>query len=335
MTPKRLILRIIIGAVLFLLIIALIYWAGRSIELSSSANIPVRGDLAGRFQEPKIVDFKGTLYQYRQDLLTILVMGIDQTTQSSSLASGFRNGGQADFLILLVFDKKEKTITPIHIDRDTMTEITVLGVLGNEAGTRNAQICLSHGFGDGKEQSCLFTVDAVRKLMYGVDIDFFIALNLDAIPVLNDSLGGVPVTLKDDFTVLDPAMQKGVALALKGKQAEYYIRNRMGIGIGTNEARMERQREYLAGAGKKLDEKLSEDGGFLENLFNSVNDYILTDMKRGRMINEFYGSKDFEKKEIIPLLGNHIIGEDGFMEFHADESFLEQLVLKVFYLPQK
>ena len=74
--------------------------------------------------------------------------------------------------MLLVIDANEKTITSIQIDRDTMAEITILGVLGNEVGTRKAQICLSHGFGDGKDQSCKLTQDAVSKLLLGAEIVF-------------------------------------------------------------------------------------------------------------------------------------------------------------------
>ena len=57
-----------------------------------------------------------------------------------------------------------------------MTEITILGVLGEEAGTVKTQLCLSHGFGDGGAQSCEFTVDAVSNLLLGTQIDFYICL---------------------------------------------------------------------------------------------------------------------------------------------------------------
>ena len=83
-----------------------------------------------------------------------------------------------------------------------MAEIPILGALGNETGTRVTQICLSHGIGDGKEQSCLLTQKAVSWLMLGINIDFYISMEMDGISALNDALGGVTVTLTDDFSVV-------------------------------------------------------------------------------------------------------------------------------------
>ena len=127
----------------------------------------VRGDLSNRFEEPPTLEKDGQTYQYRRGLETILFMGIDTRLQYDDVRAGFRSGGQSDFLLLLVIDKENETITPIHINRDVMTEITVLGVLGERAGTVETQLCLSHGFGDGKEQSCEYTCDAVREPLPG------------------------------------------------------------------------------------------------------------------------------------------------------------------------
>lgn len=334
-SAPQLVLRIILGVMAVAVLAAVLYTIGRKIEVGPAGYQEVRGELTGRFEPARTVEYQGASYQYRSGLLTVLVMGVDRAGDSEAAPTGFRNGGQADFLLLLVFDAKAKTITPIHIDRDTMAEITVLGVLGNVAGTRRAQICLSHGFGDGGEQSSLYTADAVSKLLYGVDIDFYISLNLDAISILNDALGGVPVTLKDDFTSLDPSMTKGSTLTLRGQQAEYYVRSRMAIGVGTNEARMVRQREYMAGAGRLLSQKMREDGGFLGELLDALGKNLQSNMPRGRMINEFYGSRDFENRDTITPPGQHKVGEDGFMEYHMEEPALEKLVIQLFFTPRE
>lgn len=298
-----------------------------------SSEEPVRGDLTGRFEEPRTIEYDGKQYQYRKGLTTILFMGVDHASEGEESGQGYRKGGQADFLMLVILDEENKRLTPIQIDRDTMTEITVLGILGNVAGTRRAQICLSHGFGDGGDQSCEFTVDAVEKLFLGIDIDFYISMDMDGISVLNDMLGGIEVTLEDDFSALDPAMTKGTTLTLQGEQAEYYLRSRMNVGIGTNEARMERQNLYIDQAQQVLDAKIQEDVNFVGELYDELEPYLNTNMKRGRMINEAWASRDYERQSVISLQGEHSLGEDGFMEFHPDERALEQLVLERFYEP--
>lgn len=328
---KRLVLFCVFGAIVMVAISIIIYIVGRTLELSTPTKDEPRGSLAGRFSEPHVVSYNQKNYRYRSDLTTILFMGVDRTAEQIPSAIDFRNGGQADFLVLLVIDSQKEVVTTIQIDRDTMAEITILGVLGNPSGTRNAQICLSHGFGNGREQSSLFTVDAVSKLLFGVDIDFYIAMNLDGIVALNDVLDGITVTLEDDFTALDPTMQKGETLTLRGKQAEYYVRHRMGIGEGTNASRMARQREYLGKAGGIIGEKIKDNANFIGRLFDALKENLITDMSRGRMINEAYASRDYLRGEMISPQGEHTIGESGFVEFYADDRALEELVLEVFF----
>ena len=329
---KALILRLAFLVCVILLLLIAIWYIGSRIERGTNAQ-ENRGDIAERFVDEEIVEYSDARYSRRKRQTSILFMGIDQRDDQVLSGVGYRNGGQADFLLLLVVDDDEKRVTPIQIDRDTMTAITVLGVLGNPSGTRNAQICLSHGFGDGGAQSCEFTADAVSKLLLGVDIDFYVAMNMDGISVLNDFLGCVTVTLEDDFSALDPEMTEGTTLTLMGDQAEYYVRNRMGIGIGTNEARMARQRSYMATAGELFDAKIRENANYVGDLYDELEPYLITDMKRGRMINVAANCKQYDRVETISLDGTHEVGKDGFMEFHADEAALEALVMDLFYKP--
>ena len=291
----------------------------------------VRGDLTGRFEEPKTLEKDGETYQYRRGLTTILLMGIATRLGYDDERVGYRNGGQADFLRLLVIDPTADTLTQIGIDRDTMTPITILGVLGDRSGVRTAQVSLSHGFGDGGAQSCEFTVDAVSNLLLGTQIDFYIALDLDGISVLNDLVGGVEVTLEDDFSALDPTMTKGTTLTLHGDQAEYYVRSRMNIGIGTNEARMARQESYIAALSALTDERVHGNKDFVGELYDALEPYLTTNMTRGRLINEAWAARDHARGETVSLAGTHQVGSDGFMQFYIDETALEQTVLSQFY----
>ena len=205
------------AAVGFAVALVLLYQAGRWLE-TRNANPEARGDLSQRPVQGETIEVDGVAYRQRTGLTTVLLMGIDRDADVEP--SGSRNGGQADFLRLLVIDANSETVTQVAIDRDTMTPITTLGVLGNRSGVRTAQVSLSHGFGDGGAQSCELTVEAVSNLLLGTEIDFYAAMNLDGISVLNDAVDGVTVTLEDDFSALDPAMTAGTTLTLRGDQAE-------------------------------------------------------------------------------------------------------------------
>ncbi|MCL2811151.1 MAG: LCP family protein [Clostridia bacterium] len=325
---------VLVAGLVFLLIVSIVvgvYVVGRRVELNVGGDGIERGDLTGRFAEPRIVAYNGQNYRYRSDLTTILFIGVDRTTEEYENVTGFRDGGMADFLLLQVIDPKKESITAIQLDRDTMTEITILGVLGNPAGTRTYQLCIAHGFGDGGELSSQLTADAVSKHLHGVDIDFYVTMRMSGITVLNDTLGGVTVTLQDDFTALDPDMRAGETLTLRGMQARYYVQNRLEIGEGTNVSRMVRQKEFMWQAGVLLNEKLRENVNFVGTLLDALSDDLLTNMSRGRMINEANGARNYCRAETITPRGEHTVGDDGYIQFHADARALEELVLEIFF----
>lgn len=319
------------GALLFAaaLSLGLLYQGGRWLE-QRTKKPETRGDHTARYAYDTLLEYNGITYRQRKDLTTILLMGIDQTAQDTE-NSGYRNGGQADFLRLLVLDSTQHSIAQIQIDRDTMTPITVLGVLGNKSGVRTAQISLAHGFGDGKKQSCELTVEAVSNLLFGIPIDFYIGINLDGIATLNDIAGGVAVTLEDDFSALDSAMPKGAILRLNGEQAEIFVRSRSNVGSGTNEARMTRQEQYLSQLAGLLFEQINADKEFAGKLYDALSPFMITDLSRGRMINEVWAARNYERLAVLKPDGSHSIGSDGFMQFHVDEAALEQSIIDLFY----
>ena len=139
------------------------------------------------------------------------------------------------------------------------------------------------------------------------------------------------VTLEDDFSALDPTMTKGTTLTLHGDQAEYYVRSRMNIGIGTNEARMARQETYIAALSALIDERVHGNKDFVGELYDALEPYLTTNMTRGRLINEAWAARDYARGETVSLAGTHQVGSDGFMQFYIDETALEQTVLSQFY----
>ena len=234
---------------------------------------------------------------------------------------------------LIVIDSKNKTVRQLKIDRDTMAEVTVLGMLGNPVGTTQMQISLAHGFGDGREESCGYARDAVSRLLQGESIDFYLAMSLDGISVLNDLAGGVTVTLEDDFSAADPAMTKGATLTLQGDQAEIFVRRRMDIGEGTNEARMVRQEEYLTQLSAQLESRVQQNQQFTAQVYDALQPYLVTDLAKGRLVNEVWAAKDDTVEPAIALEGEHKVAEDGFTEFYPTEESIQKAVLELFWEP--
>lgn len=297
-----------------------------------AAGETVRGDLVARFGNVPSIVYEGTEYRLRNRLTAILLAGVDQRGDTeAAIGSEYRSGGQADFQLLLVIDDNRDTVAAIQINRDTMAEITILGVLGQESGTRRAQICLAHSFGDGGKQSCELLVQAVSRLMMDVPIDHYAVMNLDGISALNDVLGGVEVTLEEDFSAYDPEMTAGKTLVLQGDQAEIFLRSRYHVGDQTNVSRLERQKAYIQAAADKLLAGIGASSGYANTVYAAIEPFLVTDMSKGRIVNL---ANSIHRYEVLPLTGvpgEAVLGAGEVMEFYPDEDALMPIVLDAFF----
>lgn len=297
----------------------------------SDAPEPV-GSLDGRFASDELtLRYADRTWTYRkQELTNLLLIGVDWAEMNSPASSG-RYAGQADFLLLLTFDKKNRTISTLQIDRDTMTDIRVYGPFGDYTGMRETQICLSHAYGATAAENCENTVWAASRLLGNIPVDGYLALDMSAITALNDALGGVTVTLEEDFSSLDPQMVKGATITLQGKQAETFVRGRTGVGDGTNAARMRRQKAFMQKAGDLIAEGLERDPGFAGTLLDSLSSHMTMNVTRGWLINKAYESSGYRRTETRTLAGTHALGADGFTEFRADTDALNDLLTASFF----
>ena len=297
---------------------------------SSSFAESYTDDVNARFNGIPTMEYNGDTYRLNRRLTTLLFIGVDKTAMQQA-DSGYRNGGQADFLALAVVDDLNKCISVLQINRDTMVDLKVLNFRGEETGTRRGQICLSYAFGDGAEESCELTTDAVSRYLNDTPIDYYIAMNLDGISTLNDALGGVEVTLEDDFSSFDSSMTPGTTLTLQGEQAEYYVRMRYSVGDETNASRLQRQRNYMSAASQILMERLREDSGYSKVLYAQLEDYLISDISRGALYNIADKASRYEIRPIVSIEGSNQLGESGFMEFYPEEASLQKAIVDILY----
>ena len=277
-------------------------------------------------------EYNGKTYVERQGLTPILFIGVDRG-ENAGEQWGYQQGGQADFLLLMVADPSERKVSMLQIDRDTITDVETLGVLGNVIGTRQLQIALSHSFGRTQDDNCAYTVKTVSNLLQGQPLELYFSINMSAIARLNDLLGGVTVTMQEDHSNINPAFTKGATVHLMGQDAYDYVHSRWYVDDGTNVSRMARQRNYIKAAQDTLIKKLTGDKTFVDSLFDTLGADLTTNITRGRLINEAAKASQYTIGEIEQMTGEHKLGNTGFMEFRADEQFLIDWVLKVFYRP--
>jgi len=325
--------RTLIRAVIICLIAAAALVAGFVLLKNNedSQYKETRGNMTEGFGQLKTVEIGGVKYREKPAMTTLLICGIDVPEETEDISEEYRSAGPADFLLLIGIDHTDKKIHQLQIDRDTMAEIDILGVFGNEVGTRVWQICLSHSYGKTPQDNAKYTVKAVERLLGGIEVDGYYMIDYTAMGTINDALGGVPVKIQFDMENINPEWKKGATVTLHGDEAQTFVRSRMNVGAGTNEERMVRQNEFMQSAVKCMNKKISENTSFGEGLLNQLQNLSTSNMTTKRLAEELVKSHNYEILPVEHPEGEYKIGEDGFMEFHMKEGAAIDWVLEHMY----
>ena len=290
-----------------------------------------KSDVPEETRSSKTVIREDAAYFPRQDITTVLIMGIDQEGPVEDSGS-YRNQGESDVVMLAVFDETNETYSILALNRDTMVEMPVLGLGGRQAGTFYGQLALSHTYGSGLEDSAENTRKTVSDLLNGIRIDYYVAMNMDAIGMLNDAVGGVTVTVTEDFSAVDASIPMG-EVTLDAAQARAYVQIRKEIGDQLNISRMQRHKDYINGFMRAFEEKMDSSESFALSTYDEIAPYMVTDCSVNTLSTLVKRFSEYELQEIVSPEGENILTEEYF-EFHLNEEELYELVLRIFYAPK-
>lgn len=277
------------------------------------------------------VKYNDTIYAYNEDIMTFLFMGIDKNSDVQEVAEG-TNGGQADALFLAVMNPDDRTIKIIGINRNTMTDIDLYNDDGAYMNTVKAQIAVQHGFGNGVEKSCEYQQKAVANLFYNLPIHGYAAINMSAIPTINDAVGGVDVTVLEDLTKKDSALVEGADVHLMGESAFWYVKYRDTKEFASADNRLARQKQYLnafIGAAKRA---AKEDISVAVDLYQAILPQMVTNVTLDEVayLAPILVDYKFDENSFYMMEGETVMGEE-FEEFYADEDALYEMIIEVFY----
>ena len=260
----------------------------------------------------RVIERDGIKYYPKQDITTLLLMGLDRTGPAVE-SNSYNNSARADVVMVLVFDDINKKINVLNLNRDTVLPVQVLGVNGFPAGTTNQQLALAHTYGKGLKDSCENTKTTVSNYLSNLKIDYYASVSMDQIAVINDKLGGITVNV-----------------TLTGEQASAYVRYRKDVDDQLNLSRMERQKKYLQGLFTAMGKKNSEDAEALLGLYDDISDYVVTDCSVQTISNVLEKFSGYTLSEVLSPDGDNVKGTE-FMEFYVDEDHLDKIILDLFY----
>ena len=282
------------------------------------------------------VSLNGKVYEYNDEIMTFLMLGIDPAHQGGSAEfDELTDGGQSDGIFLVILNPVDNTIKVLAINRDTETEIVMVGI--GDDGTdiiTKSQITNQHGFGGGREYSCELTRDAVSKLLYDIPIHGYMSINYQAIPEINDSVGGVTVTMNEDWTSINKGWTEGSTVTLKGNDAYDYVHYRDVNEFESQRRRLGRQKQYLTSFIKQAKAMTKEDITLPITIYNEISPYMVTDLsvdKVGYMISEYIDFEFDSENGIYTLEGTTVYENDGYEHFYPDEDAMRELIINLFY----
>lgn len=312
-------------AIVFILLFASIFEVTKAIgkkRLQNRMGIP-----------PGRVKYQNKLYEYNNNIITFLVMGIDkgkETFEPWEIDDG--NTGQADALFLAVLDTEDKTIKVIGINRNTMTDIDFYDEESNYLATFPAQIALQYAYGNSREESCTYQLETVKKLFYNLPIHGYAAVDIAAVPAINDAVGGVDVDVLENLTRVDETLAKGSHIHLLGESAYWYVKYRDINLFASVDMRTKRQAQYLDGFIDAAKHAVRNNPFVALQLYREITPRMATDLSLPEVLYlaSILPQYQFGEQSFYKIAGMTVMGEE-YEEFYPDEAALFELILNVFY----
>lgn len=284
------------------------------------------------YDDGKTVSYQGKTYVLNEDVAAFLFIGVDKYDIEKNELYG--NGGEADCILLIGLDTVTGETQVVNISRDSYAQVDIYSAHGIYLESRSTQLCRAFAYGDGQEESCENVVKSVSRLLYGLPIQSYIAMDMDAIGVANDAIGGVTLIPQGDVVEKYYSnYPEGTEVTLWGNNAMLYVRSRNKADLEGNMDRMLRQKQYINAFVTKALQETKSDVTTLLSLYQAMEGYTYTDMSLADvtfLLTCFVNSGAHFNFSTIEGTTERD-GENAV--YHLDQTSLYETVLKIYYTP--
>lgn len=314
----------------------LVCFALRAQRRADTETVENAGKALNGVASPTTLSNGSQTARLRSGMDTLLLIGTDRIDGKDGTSpddSYNFNYDLADFLVLLAFDHNARTVQPLQINRDTMAEVPWIALNGGLGGYETEQITYAHTYGTGGRDSCENTTLAVSKLLFDAPVNRYVSVTMDAVPLVNDLVGGVTIECREAIPQLGEEYVPGALVTLRGQNALRFLRYRDTSLTDSNLQRMERHRAYLQAFLPQARKAMAADDALVMKALDRVGEYLVSDMS-GNELAQYVSLLD--TYELLPVLtydGRYELGE--YAEFYADPASLWDCVTAAFCEPAK
>lgn len=328
--------KITLGVVATLLVI-IIGIAGSFFYLRAQGEKNLKTDLSDVEDTPEtrkeglFITYKGKEYQYNEDVINFLCLGIDNSTPVEQ-ANEIKGQGLADAIILVSINVESGKIKILAIPRDTYVPVKMYNDQGQFVGEKNMQLTLQYYYGKTAKDSCELMINAVSNLLFKVPIQRYCAINLEAIPILNDAIGGVDVQVLGDVEVSGRLYHAGDNIHLQGKMAEDYIRDRNTDEFASSMGRLERQKQYMTNYFATAMAQVRNDLTLPVSIYQSLQGNMYTNISVEDITYLVPEMLDVTlTAEDMSMIPGEVTQPDDHEAYMVDSEQLKELVVNFFY----
>lgn len=257
------------------------------------------------------------VYQFAENRLNVLMMGLDASTERYEEMMSFRT----DTLMLASIDFAENKVYLISIPRDSYVHIP-----GREQmGRVNAAFVYGGGF---KGNGFATTIQTVGDFLGGIPIHYYAAVDMNLFKKIVDDIGGVEYNVDIPVVIAGRKLEPGLQ-TLTGQQAMDYarIRNTGGGDID----RVDRQQRLMLAVFDQL--KSTNTLTKLPKIYESVKEDVWTDLNVKQIAALCYfaaklGTDNIDRR-MVP--GNYL-NMDGVSYWGIDQKKKNAMVNEIFGL---
>lgn len=277
------------------------------------------------------ITYQGKRYRYNADVINILCMGIDKDLPIEEKRDT-GSEGLSDAIMLASINTEENTVKFLAVPRDTVVPVKVLNTAGELVGTENKQITLQYAYGRTAKESCELMKQAVSNLLYQVPIQRYCSINFQAVPVLNDAIGGVKLTSIETVQWWNGSFYEGQEMHLLGEAALDYVRQRDETIPGSSMGRIERQKQYITCYIDQAKEAVKKDLTLPVKLFQSLTEDMCTDLE---VEDVTYLASELLQVSVsaddMSMVPGDVVPAGEHEEYHVQTDALKELVVQSFY----
>lgn len=280
----------------------------------------------------RYTEYNGRKYQYNNRITTLLYAGLDSFDELKQTAV-YGDKPRADSVMLLILDESAKKMSVVAINRDTMTDVHRFSRSGEDLGTYVTHLGYAYTNGDGGKASCENLKEAVSNLIGGLPISGYLVSNQTSIPMINDLVGGVTVTVpNDDLAAQYPELTAGAVVKLDDSNVRAYVQQRDTAVDFSNEGRIERQKSFVTSFMDAFGTIVEEDASGVWNKLEDFGNYLQTDITKNKYLSlaDAFHNTTLTSDSYYILEGEDSLGE-LHDEFYYDEDALQELIIKLFY----